>query len=151
MPPEASSNSWPLDAAQRAGVHAADADAGLLVADHVRTELEQRAAAGDVKVIVPVLPSSTVSGQVERRGVDRERVAVAVGRNAVDGGDDVGAFVAGAAQARFERAAATFADHFHVDEGVRTVVGRIGASRVSPLAVASTPVASDTRLTAAST
>ena len=35
------------DAAQRGRVHAGDADAGLLVADHVRTELEQGAAAGD--------------------------------------------------------------------------------------------------------
>ena len=39
-----------VDATQLGGVHARDADAGLLVADHVGAELEQGAAAGDGEV-----------------------------------------------------------------------------------------------------
>ena len=45
--------------------------------DHVRTELEQGAAAGDREVDRAGEAGRHVERQVERRGVDRQRVAVA--------------------------------------------------------------------------
>ena len=140
-----------VDAAQLARVDAADADAGLLIADHLRAELEHRPAAVDGEADRRAAAVGDGQRQVERRGVDAERVAVAVGRDAVDGGDDVGAFVAGGAQAGFEAAASAFFEHFDIDEGVAAVSRSIAARAMPPLSAASTPVASLTRLTASTT
>ena len=131
-PPEPSWNSLPLTPPSRAVFTLVMPMRACWFDDHVRTELEQGTTAGDVKAIVPVKPVVDRRRQVQRRGVDRDHVAVALALMPLtEATTSVPSSRApGADRAVSNRAAGAFADHLDVDEGV-AAVGCSSAARAS--------------------
>ena len=108
---------------QRCGIHARNADAGLLVADNIWAKLEQGSASTDGEGNIRGAAVVHREREVEHRRVDGDCIPLAVGGVSVHRGGDIATIAPCCGEATSESSAGPFIDDVDIHES-GTSVGR---------------------------